>query len=95
MIIQKTAPKNVSDANIGKYYLLTLTYTYQDKREETVHFSKNEERKMSCSQCLFALLIGYDRKFRFESVVVLKETMNRLPESANKRFTKQNLQMKK
>ena len=95
MIIQKSAPKNVSDANIGKYYLLTLTYTFQDKREETVRLSKNEERKMSCSQCLFALLIGYDGKFRFESVVVLKETMNRLPESANKRFTKQNLQMKK
>ena len=95
MIIQNTAPKNVSDANIGKYYLLTLTHTFQDKREETVRLYKIEERKMSCSQFLFALLIGYDGNFRFESVVVLKETMNRLPESANKRFTKQNLQMKK
>ena len=56
MIIQKTAPKNVSDTNIGKYYLLTLTYTYQDKREETVCLFKNEGRKMSCSQCLFAPL---------------------------------------
>ena len=32
-------------------------------------------------------LKGYDIKFRFESVLVLKETMNRLPESASKRFT--------
>ena len=38
---------------------------------------------------------GYDGKFRFESVVVLKETMSWLPESANERFAKQNLQMEK
>ena len=36
---------------------------------------------------LQSCLKGYDVKFRFESVVVLKETMNRLPEKASKRFT--------
>ena len=36
---------------------------------------------------LQSCLKGYDVKFRFESVVVLKETMNKLPESASKRFT--------
>ena len=33
----------------------------------------------------------YDGKFRFDSVVVLKETMSRLPGSASERFVKQNL----
>ena len=44
---------------------------------------------------LQSCLKGYDGKFRFESVVVLKETMSRLPKSASERFAKQNLQMEK
>ena len=44
---------------------------------------------------LQSYLKDYYVKFRSESVVVLKETMNRLPETASERFTKQNLQMKK
>ena len=44
---------------------------------------------------LQSCLKGYDGNFRFESVVVLKETMNRLPESASERLAKQNLQIEK
>ena len=44
---------------------------------------------------LQSCLKGYDGKFRFESVVVLKETMSRLAESTSERFAKQNLQMEK
>ena len=44
---------------------------------------------------LQSCLNGYDSKFRFKSVVVLKETMSKLPESASKTFAKQNLQMEK
>ena len=44
---------------------------------------------------LQSCLKGYDGNFRLESVVVLKETMSRLPESASERFAKQNLQIEK
>ena len=44
---------------------------------------------------LQSCLKGYDGKFRFESVVLLKETMSRLPKSASERFAKQILQMEK
>ena len=37
---------------------------------------------------LQSCLKDYNGKFRFESVAVLKETMNRLPESASERFAK-------
>ena len=44
---------------------------------------------------LQSCLKGCDGKFRFVSVVVLKETISRLPESASERFAKQNLQIEK
>ena len=40
---------------------------------------------------LQSCLKGCDGKFRFDSVILLKETISRLPESANERFIKQNL----
>ena len=40
---------------------------------------------------LQSCLKGYDGKFRFENVVVLKGTMSSLPKSASERLAKQNL----
>ena len=81
---RKTVPKKLLDVNIAKYYLLTLSLSFPDKKGEAVHLSKKGERKISCSQYYWHnCLKGYDGKFRLESVVVLKETINRLPKSAS------------
>ena len=95
-MIQKIALKNLPDANIAKYYLLTLTLSLGKKQ-----FNCPKTGKEKCHVAnvflhyLQSCLKGYDGKFRFENVVGLKEMINRLPESASERFTKQNLQMKK
>ena len=48
---------------------------------------KRERSANAYLHYLQSFLKGYDVKFRFESVFVFKETMNRLPEKASKRFT--------
>ena len=91
MMIQKTAPKKLSDANIAKYYLLTLILLIKTKgKRQTTGPKPGREKCHAVNVYLHYLkscLKGYDVKFRFESVVVLKKTMNKLPESASKRFT--------
>ena len=90
-MIQKTAPKKLSDANIAKYYLLTLILLIKTKGKRQITGPKPGREKCHAANVylhyLQSCLKGYDVKFRFESVVVLKETMNRLPEKASKRFT--------
>ena len=89
MMIQKTAPKKLSDANIAKYYLLTLILLIKTKgKRQTTGPKPGREKCHAANDYLYYLqsfLKGYDVKFRFEGVFVLKETMSRLPVKASKR----------
>ena len=87
-MIQNTALKKLSDANIAKYYLLTLIlYLSRQKGRDPKPGREKCHAANVYLRYLQTCLKGYDVKLRFESVVVLKETMNKLPESTSKRFT--------
>ena len=90
-MIQKTAPKKLSDANISKYYLLTFILLIKTKGKRQITGPKPGREKCHAANVylhyLQSFLKGYDVNFRFESAFVLRETMNRLPEKASKTFT--------
>ena len=95
---KKIAPKELPNANTAKYYLLTLTFSLSKGKRQFTCLKTGKEKCHVANVYLHYLqscLKGYDGKFRFESVVALKETMSRLPKSASERFAKQNLQMEK
>ena len=84
---RKTVPKKLLDVNIAKYYLLTLSLSFPDKKGEAFTYPKKGKEKYHAANVNLYYwhncLKGYDGKFRLESVVVLKETINRLPKSAS------------
>ena len=103
-LIHRDDTKNYPQKVI-RYKYCKILFTNADiiliKTKGKRQFASPKTRKEKCHVAnvylhyLQSFLKGYDGKFRFESVLALKETMNRLPENASERFTKQNLQMKK
>ena len=99
-MIQKIAPKKVTRCEYCKILFTNADiFLIKTKGKRQFACPKTEKEKCHVANAylhyLQSCLKGYDGKFRFEGAVVLKEMMSRLPESATKRFTTQNLQMEK